>query len=318
MLKFFFLFFTNPVFASDTITPYLDRYNKLELFLYVVSGIVFVLMTFLFSYLAFKFRRKNKEEQGGKRSHHNTVIEVVWTVIPLLVFLIMFVWGWVVYKDFYTPPKNPLEIHVYGQKWSWEFVYKNGKKSTKDLYVPVDRPVKLIMTSRDVIHSFYIPTFKIKKDVVPGTYSSIHFEAKREGKFYVFCTEFCGDKHSSMVAFLHVVPLKEWEKWLAHDPYKGLSLPEVGKKAFQGRCTACHKTTTEKFIGPGLAGIFNTQRKLKDGKEVLADENYLRESILNPGAKISFGYENQMTPFAGILTEEELTGLVEYIKTLKN
>ena len=144
-------------------TPYLERYNKLEFFIYFVTGITFVLMTILFTYFAIKFRRKSEDEQGGKRSHHNTTIEVVWTVVPLIFFLVIFVWGWVVYKDFYTMPKNALEIHVYGQKWNWEFVYKNGKKSTKDLYVPVDRPVKLIMTSRDVIHSFYIPTFKIKR-----------------------------------------------------------------------------------------------------------------------------------------------------------
>ena len=129
---------------------------------------------------------------------------------------------------------------------------------------------------------------------------------------------FCGDGHASMLASLHVVSLKEWEKWLAHDPYKGLSLPKVGEKVFQGRCTACHKTTAERFTGPGLGGIFNTKRKLEGGGEVLADENYLRESILNPSLKISLGYKNQvMTPWAGLLTEEELTGLIEYIKTLK-
>ncbi|MCZ0933369.1 MAG: cytochrome c oxidase subunit II [Oligoflexia bacterium] len=298
-------------------TDYVAQLEKLEEFLIVISFIACVLITLAFVYFAFRFRRKESREEGKATQHHNLPLEIVWSFIPFVIFMVSFAWGWLVYKDVRTPPKDSLEIQVYGQKWNWEFIYKNGRKTTNELYVPVDRPVKLIMTSRDVIHSFYIPTFKIKQDVVPGTYTFLWFKANHKGEFQVFCTEFCGAGHSSMGAKLNVLSLADWENWLKTDPYKGLSLVEIGQKAFQGRCTACHKPTQERLIGPGLAGLYNTKRDLEDGPVVLADENYLRESILNPGAKISKGYPNQMTPFAGLLSEEELSGLIEYIKSLK-
>ena len=177
--------------------------------------------------------------------------------------------------------------------WNWEFIYKNGRKTTNEFYVPSNRPVKLIITSRDVIHSFFVPAFRIKQDAVPGRYTSLWFKANHTGNFHVFCTELCGTGHSAMGAKLHVVPLEEWEEWLKTDPYKGLSMMEIGQKIFQGRCTACHKVTQEKFIGPGLAGLYNAVRPLQKGKSVQADENYIRESILNPGAKVVQGYPNQ-------------------------
>ena len=172
-----------------------------------------------------------------------------------------FIWGCILYYDFKNPPEDSLEIHVYGQMWSWEFVYKNGRKTTNELYVPQGRPVKLIMTSRDVLHSFYIPTFRIKQDLVPGIYTSLWFKANRKGKFHVFCAEFCGTGHSSMLAKVNVVSLEEWEEWLQDEPFKGLSLKEIGEKTFQGRCTICHKPTKEKLIGPGLAGVFGSKRE---------------------------------------------------------
>ena len=318
-MLFRLLFTILPASAEDSlpVTDYVAKMEKLESFLYGVSFLASVLIIIAFIYFAYRYKRKNNEEQGHAKHHHNMALELLWSFIPFVIFMVSFVWGWILYTDSRQAPKDSLEIHVYAQKWSWEFIYKNGRKTTNELYVPSDRPVKLILTSRDVIHSFYIPSFKIKQDAVPGRYSSLWFKANKVGKFQVFCTEFCGTGHSSMGAKLNVVPLEEWENWLKTDPYKGLSLAEVGEKVFQGRCTACHKPTTEKMIGPGLAGIYNTQRDLEEGPSVLADENYLRESILNPSVKISKGYPNQMTPFAGLLSEEELTGLIEYIKSLK-
>ena len=289
----------------------------LEKFLIVISFISCILIILAFIYFAFRYRRRSEREEGRAKRHHNLSLEIVWSVIPFVIFLVVFIWGWLLYTDFRQAPKNSLEIHVYGQMWNWEFVYKNGKKTTNELYVPFNRPVKLIMTSRDVIHSFYIPSFRIKQDVIPGRYTSLWFQAKKRGHFQVFCAELCGTGHSYMGAKLNVVSLEEWEKWLKADPFKKLSMTQIGKKTFQGRCTACHKTTQEKFIGPGLAGIYNKMRKLEDGNAVQADENYIRESILNPGAKLVQGYPNQMTPFAGLLSEEELSGLIEYIKSLE-
>ena len=302
---------------SIPVTDYVGRLQKLEEFLIGMSFVVCVLVVLTFVYFAFRYRRNSDDEIPEKSSSHNNILEITWSFIPFVIFIGSFVWGWVLYEDLRSPPANSLEIHVYGQKWNWDFVYKNGRKISNEFVVPVGRPVKLVMTSRDVIHSFYIPSFKIKQDTVPGVYSFLWFKANKTGNFEVFCTEFCGTGHSIMTAKLKVVSESEWENWLKNDPYKGLSLVDIGKKVFQGRCTACHKTSKEKFIGPGLSGLYNTERKLEAGLTVLADENYLRESILNPSAKISEGYPNQMTPFAGLLSEEELSGLIEYIKSLK-
>ena len=304
--------------GEKAITDYVARAKLLENFLIVISLISCVLIIVAFIYFAFRYRRRSDKEEGHAKKHHSLSLEIIWSLIPLVIFLVVFVWGWILYKDFRQAPKNSLEIHVYGQKWHWNFVYKNGKKTTNEFYVPVDQPVKLIMTSRDVLHSFYLPSFRIKQDVLPGRYTSLWFHAKKKGHFQVFCAELCGSGHSSMGAKLKVLSLEEWEKWLkTDDSLKKLSLTQIGKKIFQGQCTACHKTTTENLIGPGLGGLYNKMRKLEDGQSLQADENYIRESILNPGAKIVQGYPNQMTPFVGLLSEEELSGLIAYIKSLK-
>lgn len=302
---------------TSPVTDYAEKLDTLYHFLVGISVAACVLVIVAFAYFSIRYRRKSEKEQGFAKVSHNTFLEFIWSFIPFVIFAVAFVWGWVLYYDFKRPPENSLEIHVYGQMWSWTFVYKNGRKTTNEFYVPAHQPVKLIMTSKDVLHSFFIPTFRIKQDVVPGIYTSLWFKANRKGRFQVFCTEFCGTGHANMLAKMHVVSLKEWEDWLAHDPYKGLSLAEIGKKAFQGRCTVCHTTTKEKLIGPGLAGLMGAKRELTNGKSLVVDENYLRESILNPSEKIVAGFQNQMTPFAGTLSEEELTGLIEYIKTLK-
>ncbi len=319
-LNFLILFWPFQAFAQEkrpAVSDYVERLERLEEFLIFTSFIACVLIIIAFVYFAFRYRRKTAEEEGHAQSHHNFPLEVLWSFIPFVIFIVAFVWGWALYRDFNSAPKDSLEIHVYGQMWNWEFVYKNGRKTTNELYIPSHRPVRLIITSRDVIHSFYIPAFKIKQDAVPGRYSSLWLKAKQEGRFHVFCAELCGTGHSNMGAKLNVIPLAEWENWLKSDPYKGLSLAEIGAKAFQGRCTVCHKVNSEKLIGPGLAGLYKAMRVLQNGKQVEADENYIRESILNPGAKLLQGYPNQMTPFAGLLSEEELSGLIEYIKSLK-
>ena len=291
--------------------------KHLEDFLILISLLSCVLIIVAFVYFAFRYKRKSEEEQGYSKTQHSFSLEFLWSFIPFLIFMFVFAWGLIIYKENSTAPKGSLEIHVYGQMWNWEFVYKNGRKTSNEVYVPSNRSVKLILTSRDVIHSFFIPSFRIKQDAVPGRYTSIWFKTHQEGSFQVFCTELCGAGHSNMGAKVHVISLENWEEWLKTDPYKGLSMREIGQKTFQGRCTACHNITKEKRIGPGLFGLYNTMRALKNKKSVQADENYIRESILNPGAKIVQGYTNQMTPFAGLLSEEELSGLIEYIKSLK-
>ena len=289
--------------------------DQLTHFLVWISAFSSILVIGGFVYFAFKFRRKSETEKTPHITH-NFLLEFLWSFIPFLIFMFVFGWGWWLYHKMRVAPDDALEIHVYGQMWNWDFVYKSGRKSSGVLYVPKDKPVKLIMTSRDVIHSFYIPSFRIKQDVLPGAYTSLHFTANQTGRFHVFCTEFCGSGHSSMLARVQVMELKEWENWLATDPYKGMSLTQIGENVFQKRCLVCHQTTTEKRIGPGMQGLFGAKRQFIDGSSIIVDENYIRESILNPSEKIVKGYQNLMTPFAGLLQEEELTGLIEYIKTL--
>ena len=285
-------------------TQLAENIDQLIHFLVFISVAASALVIVGFVYFSIRFRRKS-ETDITPHITHNYVLEFLWSFIPLLIFMFVFAWGWWLYDEIRDHPVNALEIHVYGQMWNWDFVYKNGRKTSGTLYVPINKPVKLIMTSRDVIHSFYIPAFRIKQDVIPGVYTALSFTASQRGKFHVFCTEFCGTGHSSMLAKVHVMSLSAWEDWLVTDPYKELSLSQIGEKVFQGRCTACHQITTEKRIGPGLANLFGSQRELQSGGQILADENYIRESILNPAQSLVKGYGNLMTPFAGLLQEEE-------------
>ena len=299
------------------VTDYAAKLEILSRFLVIVSVIVCVLTVAAFVYFSLRYRRRSQDEIGSASVSHSALLEFVWSFIPFLIFAAAFVWGWILYHDLKRAPKDSLEIHVYGRMWSWDFVYKNGRKTVNALYVPKDRPVKLILTSKDVLHSFYIPAFRIKQDAVPGMYTSLWFKANRLGKFQVFCAEFCGTGHSAMTAKVNVLPLEEWEAWLDDDPFQGMTVAEIGEKTFQNRCLICHHLTKEKLTGPGLAGIFGAKREFSNAEPVTADDNYLRESILNPAAKIVKDYPNAMTPFAGALSEEELSGLIEYIKGLK-
>jgi len=289
--------------------------DQLIHFLVWIGALSSILVIGGFVYFAFKFRRKSETEKTPYITH-NFVLEFLWSFIPFLIFMFVFGWGWLLYHKMRTAPENALEIHVYGQMWNWDFVYKSGRKSSRILTVPVDKPVKLIMSSRDVIHSFFIPSFRIKQDVLPGSYTALSFTANKKGKFPVFCAEFCGAGHSSMLATVHVMGLVEWEQWLVTDPYKGMSMSQIGESVFQKSCTACHTATTENRIGPGLAGLFGAEREFEKADGLIADEHYIRESILNPSVRIVKGFGNLMTPFAGLLQEEEMTGLIEYIKSL--
>ncbi len=315
-----YMFFIGQAFAVRWLpapaTKWAEEFDKLTYFLVEISVLASLLVIGGFVYFAIRYRRKSETDKTPVITH-NYLLEFLWSFIPFLIFMFVFGWGWFLYDKMRDHPEGALEIHVYGQMWHWDFVYKNGKKTRKVLTVPVGKPVKLVMSSRDVLHSFFIPSFRIKQDVLPGAYTALSFTAKKKGKFPVFCAEFCGEGHSRMLAEVHVMSLKEWEEWLIKDPFKGLTMLQIGEKVFQQTCIACHTTTSEKRIGPGLLGLFGSKREFEKNKSLTADENYIRESILNPSARIVKGYPNSMTPFAGLLKEEEMTGLIEYIKSLK-
>ena len=234
-------------------------------FLLIASLISCILVIGGLIVFAIKYRRKSADEKTPYISH-NTMLEFLWSFIPFVIFMVVFVWGWVVYSRLRTMPTDALEIAVQGQKWSWTFTYKNGRSVGSEVWVPVGQDVRLVMASTDVIHSFYIPAFRTKQDVVPGRYSNIWFNAEKEGDYQVFCAEYCGDGHSAMMAKIHVVSREKFEEWLSNDPYKGLAPADIGHKVYTSRCVACHNLTDQKLVGPGWKGIFGKDGALEGGK----------------------------------------------------
>lgn len=290
--------------------------DSLYMFLLVTSAIFCVLVIGGLIYFVLKYRRKSDDDKTAYISHNN-FLEFLWSFIPFVLFMIMFGWGWHVFHQMRDFSKDSLEVHAVGQKWFWDFKYKSGKSSTGEFYVPVNTPIKLIMTSKDVLHSFFLPGMRIKQDVIPGRYTALAFTPNKEGTYQVFCTEYCGDQHSSMLAKMKVVSQEEYEQWLQEDATAGLSLVEVGQKVYEQKCAVCHNTDAQRKVGPGFAGLYNSERQFTDGSSLVADENYLRESILVPNAKVVNGYPAAMPSFQGQLSEDELSGLIEFIKSLK-
>ncbi len=307
----------NRVVFPEPVTEVAKQLDSLFAFTITLSTLSVVLIVVVMLVLIWKYRRKEGEPEKTSDFIHSTFMEVLWAGIPFVIFMVLFVWSILVYKDMNMVGKNPLEVHVTGYKWAWAFEYKNGKKSS-NLYVPVNRPIKLAMTSTDVIHSFFIPAMRIKQDTVPGTYTQLNFVPEKEGVYQVFCTEFCGTGHSQMLTKLYVVSQEEFDTWLEDDPYKGLSMIERGNKLYTAKgCNACHTVNGTALIGPTFQGLFEAERELADGTMVTADANYIRESILNPNAKVVKGFQKGLMPtFQGQFTEDEITSIIEYIKTL--
>jgi cytochrome c oxidase subunit II len=293
-------------------------------FLVVVSTISCAILIGGMIYFALKYKRKTANDKTAYITH-DTRLEVLWSVLPLIIFLFVFAWGWIIYHDMRTMPKNALEIHVTGKQWAWTSEYKNGVRSN-EVVVPVNQDVKIILSSEDVIHSFYVPSFRIKQDAVPGRYTALWFHADKLGEFHVFCTEFCGTAHSAMITKLRVLSREDYEKWLTEEAdVSTLPVAQRGAKLFQTRaCASCHNVDNPAVkIGPSLQNAFGmANHEMADGSKVDIDENYLRESILNAQAKIVKGFKgsdgrSQMPAFQGQLSEAEVVALIEYIKTLK-
>lgn len=305
------------VFMPPQATDVAGQVDTLYMFLLVASFISCVLVIGGLIHFAMKYRRKGPNDKTPYISH-STTLEFLWSFIPFVIFMIAFVWGWIVFHNLRHMPVDGLEIAVQAQKWDWTFVYKNGRRVATEFYVPVNQDVKLLMTSSDVLHSFYVPAFRTKQDVVPGRYTALWFNANREGVFQIFCAEYCGDRHSGMLGKVHVVSREKYEEWLSSEPYKGLSSVEIGAKIYGTRCVACHTLTDVKNVGPGFKGVFGRQEHIDGGQAVTVDENYIRESILNPNAKVVDGFPKGVMPtFQGQLSEEELMGIIDYLKTLK-
>ncbi len=299
-----------PVDASTT-APKVDA---LFYFILVISLVFFALIVGLMVTFVVRFRRRGNAEAQPSPAH-NTALELLWSGIPLLLVIVIFAWGFKVYLDLNVPPANAYQVQVTGQKWKWLFTYPNGHVD-ENLHVPVDRPVKLVMTSEDVIHSFFLPAFRFKRDGVPGRYATLWFEATRTGEFQIFCAEYCGTSHSDMLAQVVVHPPGGFERWLreAAEATARMSPAEAGARLFRSRgCAQCHAMDGRARIGPPLGGLVGRRVVLRDGSVLVADENYVRESILEPQARIVAGYEPVMPTFKGRLADAEITALIAYL-----
>lgn len=294
--------------------------DALFTFINVTSAIILLGITVAIIYFAIKYKRKS-EDDVTPVIKHNTALEVTWTVIPLILILIVFFWGFRGYIDMRTPPQNSYEVYVTATSFFWQFTYPNGVQTTNELYVPNGRPVKLIMQSRDVIHSFFVPDYRIKMDVLPGRYTTAWFQTKYPGESIVFCTEYCGSGHSAMLAKVISMEPDDFNEWLQTEASKSLEdmpLAELGRTLYQQQgCFACHSVDGSAGIGPTMAGLYGRERNFTDGTSAIADEDYIRESILVPGAKIVIGYNNIMTSYQGILNDTQVNALIEYIKELE-
>jgi cytochrome c oxidase subunit 2 len=289
-----------------------NNVDALFIFLLIVTGMMTLLV---FScLLCFAARYRYRPNVRAEQIEGSTPLELTWSIIPLGVFLVIFAWGAVVYFKERTPPRDSTEVYVVAKQWMWKLEHAEGQREINELHVPVGRDVKLIMTSQDVIHSFFVPAFRIKQDVVPGRYTTTWFRATKPGTYHLFCAEYCGTQHSGMIGSVVVLEPAQYETWMSGGSTGPLSA--TGEKVFaELGCATCHRSDAQ-GRGPNLQGLFGKPVRLQDGRTLVADENYIRESILDPGAKIVNGYKPVMPTFQGLLSEEQLNALVAYLKSL--
>ncbi len=289
-------------------------------FITVISLVFFILISIFLVYFAIRYRRRQENEETPYITGSH-VLETIWTIIPSILLIVIFVYGFVVYKDMRTPPEDSLEVTVIGRQWLWQFKYNNGKTTLNELYIPEGRPIKLVMTSEDVLHSFFVPAFRVKQDLVGGMYTYLWFTPTKTGTYELYCTEYCGTGHSAMLGKVVVMSPEEYEKWEKGEEEKAVaSLPpaELGKQLYTQRgCNACHSIDGSSLVGPTWKGLYGHEVVLQDGTKVTADENYIREAILEPQAKMVKGFGPVMPSFKGVISDDEISDLIAYIKTLK-
>ena len=301
-----------PLFPVEASTM-AGKVDALYFFLVAVSAFFVILIATLVIFFGIRYRRRSHAEVGG-RVVPSLALEVAWTVVPLLLGLVMFAWGASLYFSQSQAPAETIDVYVVGKQWMWKFQHLNGQREIDELHVPVGRAVRLTGTSEDVIHSFFVPAFRLKADVIPGRYTTLWFNATRVGRYHLFCSEYCGTKHSGMIGTIEVMEPAQYQAWMSGGSAGPLSAS--GEKIFaELGCATCHRTDSQ-GRGPNLTGVFGKPVQLEDGRMVTADENYLRESILDPGSKITKGFKPVMPTFQGLVSEEQVNALVAYVKSL--
>jgi len=290
------------------------RVDELFFFLLGVSLLISLLVFVLIVAFSVKYRRRAPNEIGAP-IEGSIKLETFWIVVPLILTMVMFGWSASLYMSMQNPPPQAMEIFVVGKQWMWKLQHPEGQMEINELHVPLERDIKLTMTSEDVIHDFFVPAFRVKTDVLPGRYTTLWFHPTKTGRYHLFCAQYCGTNHAAMVGWVTVMEPAEFEVWLAGGPIPG-SLAEAGAKLFQQlACNNCH-LSSGKGRGPSLVALYGSKVRLVGGQTVVADDNYLRESILDPRAKIVAGYGPDMPVFQGLVNEEQVLQLIAYIKSL--
>ncbi|MBI3653487.1 MAG: cytochrome c oxidase subunit II [Acidobacteria bacterium] len=301
-------------FAPEQGSTIAESVDYLYLFLVGLTIFFGVAISAAVFYFAVKYRRRSEDEYPAQ-IEGSMKLEVLWIVVPFIIVMVIFWWSASVYFKIFRPPSDPLDIYVVGKQWMWKFEHPDGQREINELHVPIGRRIKLTMGSEDVIHSLFVPAFRVKADVVPGRITSVWWEPTKPGRYELFCAEYCGTKHSGMIGWIVVQEPADYQAWLSGSSSGG-SLASNGEKLFQTlACNSCHKSD-QSGRGPALEGIFGKQQALQGGQTVLADENYIRESILNPRAKVVAGYDPVMPTFQGLVSEEQLLQLIAYVKSL--
>lgn len=300
-----------PAEASG-IAPYVDA---LYFFLVLMTIVGVALVATLLVVFSVRYRRE--KNPVATQIEGSTLLEATWTIIPLAIFLVAFVWGALLYFRIYDPPTNAMNIYIVGKQWMWKAEHPGGQHEIDALHVPVGQPVQLTMISQDVFHSFSVPDFRIKREVIPGRYSTVWFEATQVGTYHLFCTQYCGTQHAGMVGEVTVMTPADYKKWLEQSN-SGQSLAQNGERLFASMgCNSCHNGTAA-ARGPSLAGVYGSKLTLTDGRQILVDDAYLRDAILNPSEHVTAGFAPIMPTYQGQISEDGLIDLVEFIKNMQS
>jgi cytochrome c oxidase subunit 2 len=295
--------------------PAMDRVFYIIL---TISSVLFLMVVGVMMLFVVRYRWRPGHRPAATASH-SMALELTWTILPLFIVGYIFYEGFTAYMTMQTAPPGCYDLRVSARQWAWQFIYPNGHVD-EDLHVPVGEPVRLTMTSEDVIHGLWIPALRVKMDVVPGRYTSVWFRADKVGTYDLLCTEYCGDEHSNMLAAVEVQTRENYDAWLknAADFLKTLPPAEAGKLLYQRRgCSQCHSIDGTAGTGPSLKGIYGEKQNLADGSTITVDDNYIRESILDPQTKVVAGYQPVMSTYKGLVSDDEITALIEFIKSLK-
>ncbi|HKO20493.1 MAG TPA: cytochrome c oxidase subunit II [Acidobacteriaceae bacterium] len=295
---------------ASTIAPYMD-----ELYLFLIGITIVGLALVMVLIFGFSYRYRKQVHPVAEQIEGSTLLEATWTIIPLGIFLVTFVWGAFLYFRIYTPPTNSMNIYIVGKQWMWKAEHPGGQHEINELHVPVGRPVQLTLISQDVFHSYSLPEFRVKREVIPGRYTTVWFEATNPGTYHLFCTQYCGTDHSRMIGEVTAMLPEDYKRWTEQST-SGMSLAQNGERIFASMgCNACHSGNPA-ARGPNLAGVYGSKIQLANGSVQLADEAFIRDTILNPSQHVPAGYAPIMPTYKGQISEDGLIDLVEYLKQL--